>query len=122
MKNLMPPRFQTGADFFDKALMDCYQSLGYPEKWIKEGQSYSPEESYVISHPSWFMEAIPIVPMVSIYQLFRNTAQSNPNETAVIFLDKKISYQDLDDLICRYATMLKGLGIGKGDVVATMLP
>jgi long-chain acyl-CoA synthetase len=122
MKNLMPPRFQTGADFFDKALMDCYQSLGYPEKWIEEGQGYSPEEAYVISHPSWFMESIPLIPGISIYQLFRNTAQSNPNETAVIFLDKKISYRDLDGLIRRYATMLKGLGIEKGDVVATMLP
>jgi len=122
MKNLMSPRFQAGADFFDKALMDCYQSLGYPEKWIEEGKGYSSEDAYVISHPSWFMESIPLIPMVSIYQLFRNTAKSHPDETAVIFLDKKISYQDLDDLICRYAAMLKGLGIGKGDVVATMLP
>jgi len=122
MKDLMPPRYQAGADFFDKALMDCYQSLGYPEKWIKEGQDYPQKDAYVISHPSWFMESIPLIPMVSIYQLFRNTAQSHPDETAVIFLDKKISYQDLDGLICRYAAMLKDLGIGKGDVIATMLP
>jgi long-chain acyl-CoA synthetase len=122
MKNIMPPRFQTGADFFDKALTDCYQSLEYPKKWIEEGQGYSPEDAYVISHPSWFMEALPLIPKVSIYQLFRNTARNHPDETAVIFLDKKISYRDLDDLICRYAAMLKDLGIGKSDVVATMLP
>ena len=118
----MPPRFEKGTDFFDKTLIDCYQGLGYPADWLEEGQGYSPEDAYVISHPSWFMETIPLIPMVSIYQLFRNTAKNHPNETAVIFLDKKISYHDLDDLICRYAAALKGLGIGKGDVVATMLP
>ncbi len=122
MKKIMPPRFEAGADFFDKTLMDSYQGLGYPDKWLEEAQTYSPEDSYVISHPSWFMEPLPLIPEVSIYALFRNTAKSHPDETAVIFLDKKITYRDLDDLIRRYASMLKSLGIVKGDVVATMLP
>lgn len=118
----MPPRFQTGKAFFDKALMDCYHNFGYPDRWIEEGKSYAPEDAYVISHPSWFMEPVPPVPLVSIYQLFRETAKKYPNDTAVIFLDKKITYAALDDLIRRYATLLQGLGVRKGDVVATMLP
>ncbi|MBC2715183.1 MAG: long-chain fatty acid--CoA ligase [Desulfobacteraceae bacterium] len=122
MKNQMPPRYQAGADFFDKALIDCYQNIGYPEAWLEEGRTYAAEDAYVISHPSWFMEPLPPIPMISVYQLFKETVKKYPDDTAVIFLDKKISYQNLDDLICRYAAMLKGLGIGKGDVVATMLP
>ncbi len=122
MKNIMPPRFQKGTDFFDKALTDSYQRLEYPAKWLEEGKGYAPEDAYVISHPSWFMEPLPLVPEISIYQLFHQTAQKHADETAVIFLDKPITYRDLDDLICRYASVLKGLGIGKGDVVATMLP
>ena len=122
MKNTMPPRFQAGADFFDKALIESYQKLEYPEQWLEEGRSYAPEDAYVISHPSWFMEPLPPIPKVSIYQLFHETAGRHGDETAVIFLDKAITYRDLDDLIRRYAAVLKNLGIGKGDMVATMLP
>lgn len=122
MEKIMPPRFQKGADFFDKALTDSYRGIDYPEKWLEEGRGYAPEDAYVISHPSWFMEPLPPIPKISIYQLFHNTAKSHPDETAVIFLDKKTTYRELDDLIRRYASVLKGLGIGKGDVVATMLP
>ncbi|MDA8403792.1 MAG: AMP-binding protein [Desulfobacteraceae bacterium] len=118
----MPPRYQTGKAFFDKALIGCYHNFGYPDRWIEEGKGYEPEDAYVISHPTWFMEPVPPVPMVSIYQLFRETAQKHPNDPAVIFLDKKITYAALDGLISRYAAMLQGLGAGKNDVVATMLP
>jgi len=122
MKKIMPPRYQAGADFFDQDLIDCYRNIDYPEKWLEEAREYAPEDAYVISHPSWFLEPIPPVPMISIYQLFKKTVEKYPDDTAVIFLDKKISYKDLDLLICKSATMLKDLGIGKGDVIATMLP
>lgn len=122
MKNIMPPRFQAGPGFFDKPLMDCYRSLGYPETWLEEGRTYAPEDAYVISHPSWFMEPLPEIPLVSVYGLFKEAVKKYPDETAVIFLDKKISYREIDVLIRKYATLLKTLGIRKGDVVATMLP
>ena len=122
MKNQMPPRYQAGADFFDKSLIDCYQTIGYPEAWLEEGKGYAPDDAYVISHPSWFYEPMPAVPMISIYQLLKESVKKYPDDTAVIFLDKPVTYRELDDLICRYAAMLKDLGIKKGDVVATMLP
>ncbi len=122
MKNIMPPRFQMGADFYDNTLIESYQKLAYPEKWMAESRGYTPENAYVISHPTWFMEPLPPIPDISIYELFHRTAQRHADQTAVIFLDKKISYRDLDDLIRRYAAVLRDLGIGKGDMVATMLP
>lgn len=121
-EKIMPPRFEAGDSFFDKALYECYRHINYPEKWLEEARSYAPSDSYVISHPTWFFEAVPPVPEISIYDLFSRTAGTKPENTAVIFLDKPASYRELNDLIARYAALLKDLGIGRGDVVAAMLP
>ncbi len=118
----MPPRLKSGFDFFDQSFHDCYARIGYPKEWIEQGKGYAPDDAYVISHPSWFQEPMPQPPMISIYQLFHETARKHAHETAVIFLDKPITYADLDAMIGRYATLLKSLGIQKSTVVATMLP
>ncbi|MBS3731913.1 MAG: acyl--CoA ligase [Desulfobacterales bacterium] len=122
MTSQMPPRFQAGDAFFDQALYDCYRKSNYPEAWLAEGRSYDPADAYVISHPSWFFEDVPEIPEISIYDLFARTVERQPEDTAVIFLDKSATYRQLNDLVCRYAALLKDLGIGKGDVVAAMLP
>jgi len=122
MKKIMPPRHKSGLKFFDPTFYDFYNRIGYPAEWIEQGKEYAPNDAYVISHPSWFLELMPSPPMVSIYQLFKETVKKHPDEVAVIFLDKKITYADLDVLIRRYAALLKKLGIDKGSVVATMLP
>ncbi len=122
MGNQMPPRFQAGDSFFDDALYECYRKMGYPEAWLEEGRSYKPSDSYVISHPSWFFESMPPIPDVSIYGLFNETARLYPDATAVIFLDKSATYRELNELIGKYAAMLKDLGVKKGDMVAAMLP
>ena len=122
MGKKMSPRFKTDNDFFDQTFYDCYTRINYPPAWLEEGKTYAPEDSYVISHPTWFFEPIPSIPEISIYQLFEKTVNNHPDEIAVIFLDKKITYRELDELIRKYAALLKGLGIGNGDVIATMLP
>lgn len=122
MATQMSPRFQAGDAFFDDALYECYRRMQYPEAWLTEARSYAPEDAYVISHPSWFCESVPPVPEISIYELFRRTAVERPDDTAVIFLDKPVTYRELNELIGRYAAVLKDLGIGRGDMVAAMLP
>lgn len=122
MGNLMPPRFEAGKGFFDDALYRCYERLGYPADWLEEGLAYRPEQAYVISHPSWYNEDVPAIPQVSIYALFKDTVQRCPDDIAVIFFDKPITYRDLNGLVGRYAALLTDLGVKKGDVVATMLP
>ena len=121
-KKIMPPRFKRGAEFFDKAFNDFYSRIGYPENWIEEGRAYEADDAYVISHPTWFSEPMPPAPMVSICQLFKQTVQKHPQDIAVIFLDKKITYAELDVLIGKYAALLNDLGIQKGDVVALQRP
>ena len=122
MTTQMPPRFEAGEQFFDDALYECYRSIGYPEEWLSEARSYDPSDSYVISHPSWFSEPMPRVPEISIYELFHRTAEQYPEATAAIFLDKPVTYRELDTMIGKYAALLKDLGMGRGDVVAAMLP
>ena len=116
------PRKQVGEAFFDDALYECYRRLGYPEAWLAEGRTYPPEKAYVISHPSWFFEDNPPIPDLSIDGLFRQTVQRCPDEVAVIFFDRAVTYGELDALVGRYAALLKDLGVKRGDVVAAMLP
>ena len=98
------------------------RNFGYPEEWIKEGERYGPNDSYVITHTSWTWEPIPPIPTISIYDLWKRSVEKYPEETAVIFLDKKITYREMDSMINKYASLLLDLGVKKGDVIATMLP
>lgn len=122
MAHVMEPRFIKGADFYDDEFHRLYDRIGYPKEWIEEGKRFAPGDSYVISHPTWYWEDLPSLPDISLYGLFGETVRKQPDETAVIFFDRAISYRDLDILIGKYAAFLKDLGIGKGDVVAAMLP
>ena len=49
-------------------------------------------------------------------------ARNYPDNTALIMMGKKITYRQLDDEVNRFANALTGLGVGKGDKVAIILP
>jgi long-chain acyl-CoA synthetase len=122
MAKLMDPRCNAGDKFYDEEFHRCYERIGYPKQWIDDSKRYAPGDSYIISHPSWYRGEMPSIPEVSIYDLFHETVKGHPDDTAIIFFDKKITYRDLDTAIGRYAAFLRDLGIKKGDVVAAMLP
>jgi len=122
MNQVVKSRFREYEKIYDEKLYRTYKIIGYPKKWIDEGKQYNPEDSYVIFHPSWALDSMPEVPLISVYDLFKRTVSKYPDETAIIFLDKAISYSNLDLLINKYAAMLIDLGVKKGDAVATMLP
>ena len=46
----------------------------------------------------------------------------NPEKTAIIFGDRRISYRELDQLINRVAGGLRARGYAQGDVVSLFLP
>lgn len=100
---------------------DLYQRIGYPGKWIEEGNSYQANDSYVRYDPNWD-EEIPDIPRISIYELFKRSVERNPDETALIFLGKSITYAELDLLINKFASLLLDLGVRKGDFIAPMIP
>ena len=55
-------------------------------------------------------------------RLLDDAAAAFPTTTALAFLGSRISYRDLKDSVDRFATALTGLGVGKGDRVAVVLP
>ncbi|MDD3717580.1 MAG: long-chain fatty acid--CoA ligase [Actinomycetota bacterium] len=50
------------------------------------------------------------------------SAKEFPNQVALNYMGRKITYSELDDLVNRFARALMDLGIKEGDKVATILP
>jgi long-chain acyl-CoA synthetase len=61
-------------------------------------------------------------PKVPLTRLLDDAASSFPTGTALAFLGSTLTYRELKDAVDRFATALKGLGVGKGDRVAIVLP
>ena len=50
------------------------------------------------------------------------TARELPDKTALVFIDSKISYRQLDDMANRFANALIDMGVKPGDKVAMLMP
>lgn len=61
-------------------------------------------------------------PNVPLFDLLRESAKRYPEKPAVVYLDKEISYGELDHLSDRFAVALSNLGVQKGDRAAIFLP
>ncbi|PLT28225.1 long-chain-fatty-acid--CoA ligase [Peribacillus deserti] len=62
------------------------------------------------------------IPDKSLPQLLQETSTRYPSHNALSFYGKKISYQELQDAVGRFASALQKSGVQKGDRVAIMLP
>jgi len=78
--------------------------------------------SYQEYDPAWGIHPTPQVQPISVYEMFRKSALDHPHKPALIFLDKKITYQELDGLVQRFAAALSRLGVKKGDRIGALLP
>ena len=58
----------------------------------------------------------------TIVSLFKNAAVQYPNNTAVIFGDKRYTYSKIDILSDKIAGYVSSLGLGRGDVVSILIP
>lgn len=72
--------------------------------------------------PSWGTRPTPDATPMTTYEMFRKNAVRFPSKPALIFLDKKISYSQLDEMIERFAVALSELGVKKGDRIGAVLP
>jgi len=61
-------------------------------------------------------------PKVPLTRLLDDAASSYPTHVALAFLGSKLTYKQLQSEVDRFATVLAGLGISKGDRVAIVLP
>jgi long-chain acyl-CoA synthetase len=62
------------------------------------------------------------VPPIPLWRFLEDSARRFPNNVALEFLGKTLTYKELWDLSLRFAQGLKELGIKPGDRVAVMLP
>jgi len=58
----------------------------------------------------------------TLHSLLFDSAKNNPDNTAIIFYDRKITYGQLAGCVKRVASALYELGLRKGDRVSLMLP
>lgn len=61
-------------------------------------------------------------PNLPLFGLLRKTAEKHPNNLAIVFQDKKITYEELNTASDRLAAALAEMGVEKGDRVALFLP
>lgn len=62
------------------------------------------------------------VPDVPLPALLSASAARVPDRPAIRFFGRSISYRELDEAVNRFANVLIGLGVGKGDRVALFMP
>jgi len=62
------------------------------------------------------------IPRVPLHRLLRSTVRRYPNHTAMIFENKRFSYQFLNTEVNRFANALLSLGLNKGSRVVLFLP
>ncbi len=61
-------------------------------------------------------------PNVSLFGLLKKSAERHPNNPAIIFQDKRITFRELETLSGRFAAALHDMNVKKGDRVALFLP
>jgi long-chain acyl-CoA synthetase len=61
-------------------------------------------------------------PEVPLHGLLKKTAEKNPDNTAMEYFHREITYKELDLATDKFATALSELGVKKGDKVAIFLP
>lgn len=132
----VPPQWKRKAHVNDATYKSMYaESVAKPEKfWAKHAKRLSwftfPKKikntSYTYPKVSikWFEDGILNVS----YNCIDRHLKKRANQVAIIwegddpYYDKKITYQELHDEVCRFANVLKKHGIKKGDCVTIYLP
>ena len=74
-------------------------------------KSYHPEVSISIDYED-----------ISMPEILARTAKEYPDRDALIFMGKKITYLELDQLVNRFANAIINIGIKPGDRVSLLLP
>ncbi|MBN2298891.1 MAG: long-chain fatty acid--CoA ligase, partial [Deltaproteobacteria bacterium] len=59
---------------------------------------------------------------ITMPEVLARSARNFPGTEALIYMGKRITYSRLDSLVNSFAKALAGLGVGKGDKVAMLLP
>ena len=55
-------------------------------------------------------------------EVLKQSAKNFPDNPAIIYFGRRISYRELDEMVDRFAAALQDLGVKKGDRVGIQLP
>jgi long-chain acyl-CoA synthetase len=105
----------------DSEVLALLRRIGYPEAWLAEAAAYTPRDAYTVFDPRWADE-VPEIPETTVDVIVQRQAQQRPDAAAIVYLDRTITYRELHDLVGRAAAVLRDSGVGRGDVVAVMVP
>ena len=61
-------------------------------------------------------------PNITLSEVLKQSAKDFPDNPAIIYFGKRISYRELDEMVDRFAAALQDLGVKKGDRVGIQLP
>lgn len=86
-----------------------------------KAQFSSSDRPWVRNYPENVPETIEY-PLIKIFDLLEDAVKGFPDSTALVFFDKKMTYEHFYDKITRLAAAMKNLGVKKGDRVAIYLP
>lgn len=78
--------------------------------------------SYISFNPAWGYEEMPPVPEIPLFDLIRRSVDRYRDKTALVSMDYRITYGEMDGYSDRLAHALAKRGVKKGDRVATLLP
>ena len=78
--------------------------------------------SWLKNYPTGLPFLIGSYPEISLYSFLENSVKKYPKNTAVVFFNRKISYEKLESLINAFAYSLRKLGVVKQDRIAIALP
>ena len=109
---------QTMLDSFMAIAEDALEN---PDKKITELEMLSAEEKQRIVY-DFNNTAVSYSKDKCIHELFEEQAEKTPDKVAVVATDKTLTYRELNEEANRIAHSLVEKGIGKGDIVAFMLP
>lgn len=96
-------------------------------KDLKKKQSASAAKVDAKKMP-WLNSYVPGVPKsidyekIALPEAFRRTVKKFPNNPALTFMGKVITYKELGNLVDRFATAMAEMGVKKGTKVSTLLP
>ena len=61
-------------------------------------------------------------PLIPLCEFLKRTVEKYPDNTAIIYFDRAMTYRELGLAVDRFATALNDMGVKKGDKVALFLP
>jgi long-chain acyl-CoA synthetase len=80
-------------------------------------------------HRPWFKSYPPGVPAtlepypdISVFGMLESSARRFPDKPAIAWFGKRLSYRNLLAEVERFSSVLAGLGVGRGDRVALLMP